>query len=280
MLLPRAFLVPGGGARGTRARVQQGSPLTLRAVATPEALADVVDQAAQTTSYVAMNRFKVRDGQGPAFEQRWAQRKSSLKKLQGFEWFSLMRRVQSPDPDDEYTYSSFTWWQTKKNFNSWRSGPAFKEAHGGGDFFSFVGMIINGLLTSKGPPKPCFWRGTQVDLPSTPPAVRFDGGPGSRPDLDGSAVLPSEVFVSLRRYGEKDVEGSLGEDSRALVSSAGLRFSQVLSRDQEPDDGAGAALLSVWDSRADFEASALAKAVAPPKGEALYEGVLVLEKDA
>ncbi|CAK0889301.1 unnamed protein product, partial [Prorocentrum cordatum] len=155
-------------------------------------------------------------------------------------------------------------------------------AHGGGDILSFLGMIVSGFMTSKGPPKPCFWRGEQVDLPSSPPAVRFDGGPGSRPDVDGSAVLPPEVFVSLRRYGSEDgVETSLGEDdSRALASAAGLRFSQVLRRDQEPDDGAGAALLSVWDSRADYEASAVAEAAAPPRGEALYEGVLVLERGA
>jgi len=159
------------------------------------------------SSYIAMNRFMVRDDQGPAFEKRWAQRKSSLKELEGFEWFALLRRVQSPDPNDEYTYSSFTWWANKKNFNSWRKGPAFKEAHGGGDIFAFLGMIVSGFLTSKGPPKPCFWRGAQVDLPGSAPAKRFEGGPGSRPDFEGSRVMEPEVFVSLRRFdSEKALE--------------------------------------------------------------------------
>lgn len=246
------------------------------AAETSTAVVDTVEADTKATSYVAMNRFMVRDGSGPAFEQRWAQRKSSLKTLDGFQWFGLLRRVQSPDPEDEYTYSSFTWWETKKNFNSWRKGPAFKEAHGGGDIFSFLGMIINGFLTSKGPPKPCFWRG-DVLVPDSAPAVKYDGGPGSKPEFGGEKVMDPEVFVSLRRYKDDRVKAELEENSRQLLGTEGFRFAHVLSRDQEADDGAGAALLTVWNSRKHYEASSLRRAAEPSRGEALYEGILVLE---
>ena len=90
--------------------------------------------------YVVFNRFQSRDGAGPRFEKRWADRKSSLKVLDGFRFFTLLRRaddVQLNDRPVEYAqgtadYMSMTVWETKKNFNSWRTGYAFKEAHGGG----------------------------------------------------------------------------------------------------------------------------------------------------
>ena len=34
---------------------------------------------------------------------------------------------------EEFNYSSFTVWNDKANFDAWRKGEAFKEAHGGGD---------------------------------------------------------------------------------------------------------------------------------------------------
>mmetsp|Transcript_46658 Transcript_46658/g.99619 ORF Transcript_46658/g.99619 Transcript_46658/m.99619 type:complete len:310 (+) Transcript_46658:38-967(+) len=278
LVLPFSFVSPKTPRLGS----QLVPRMMVHAVVAPETLVDKPDVVAPTTAYVAMNRFKVREGSGPAFEQRWAQRKSSLRRLKGFQWFALLRRVQSPDPDDEYSYSSFTWWKEKEDFNAWRKGPAFKEAHGGGDIFSFLGMIINGFLTSKGPPKPCFWNG-EVELPSAQISTKFEGGPGSKPDFDGSREMEAEVFVSLRRFskgdGDKDaLRASLREDRQSLVGAKGLRFSQVLSRDQEADDGADGALMSVWDSKEEYEASALGKASDPTRGEALYEGVLVLEK--
>lgn len=166
----------------------------------------------------------------------------------------------------------------KKDFQSWRTGPAFKEAHGGGDIFSFVGMIISGFLTSNGPPTPCFWRG-QVKLPDVPPPVKFDGGPGSKPEFDGSKdeSIEPDVFVSIRRFSTPD-HIDMEKQSELLIGASGLRFSQSLTRDDATDDGAGGALMSVWDSKEDYEASALGQAMVPSRGEALYEGILVLEK--
>ena len=44
--------------------------------------------------YVASNRFKLQAGKGPVFEKRWAERKSRLANLDGFRFFTLMRRVE------------------------------------------------------------------------------------------------------------------------------------------------------------------------------------------
>ena len=54
---------------------------------------------------------------------------------------------------------SFTVWETKDNFNAWRTGDAFKEAHGGGKFniSGFVSLISTALFIIKGSPKPAFY---------------------------------------------------------------------------------------------------------------------------
>ena len=43
--------------------------------------------------YIATNRFNVRPNKGPKFEKRWADRKSRLAKLDGFRFFTLLKRV-------------------------------------------------------------------------------------------------------------------------------------------------------------------------------------------
>jgi len=212
--------------------------------------------------YIAMNRFKVRDGADAKFEARWATRKSSLLKLRGFRWFGLFRRVppsgEDPEPyPDDYSYVSFTIWETKKNFEAWRTGPAFKEAHGGGGFFDFMGMVINGFMTSKGPPKPAFWQGmlmekTQEDKP------RLMTGPGGRVDADGSNVLDPEVFISMNRFTvapgrEADFEQRWAKRESKLTDMPGFRFFQLMRRDQTPDDDVNYVSMAAWDDRAAFE---------------------------
>jgi heme-degrading monooxygenase HmoA len=100
--------------------------------------------------YVATNRFGVRQGKSAKFEQRWATRKSRLAQLEGFKYFHLMRRVVLND-DGTTTYDegtdeasaqgnmvSFTVWEKKSDFSAWRSGEAFKEAHGGTSIGAFL----------------------------------------------------------------------------------------------------------------------------------------------
>lgn len=212
--------------------------------------------------YVAMNRFQVREGAEAQFEARWATRKSSLLELAGFRWFGLLRRVPPPGEDvepytDDYSYVSFTIWETKKNFNAWRTGPAFKEAHGGGSIFDFVGMIVNGFMTSKGPPKPAFWRGMLVEktLEDKP---RLMSGPGGRSDADGSKVLDPEVFVSMNRFTvapgrEAEFEQRWANRESSLQGLPGFRFFQLMRRDQSPDDDVNYISMAAWDDRAAFD---------------------------
>lgn len=100
--------------------------------------------------YIASNRFAVRQGKAAKFEQRWATRKSRLAQLDGFKYFHLMRRVVLNDDGstayDEGTNEvssqgnmvSFTVWEKKSDFSAWRSGEAFKEAHGGTSIGAFL----------------------------------------------------------------------------------------------------------------------------------------------
>mmetsp|Transcript_20085 Transcript_20085/g.46801 ORF Transcript_20085/g.46801 Transcript_20085/m.46801 type:complete len:345 (+) Transcript_20085:51-1085(+) len=265
--------------------------------------ADSEEALMEGQRYIAMNRFKVRYGAEATFETRWATRKSSLLTLAGFRWFGLFRRVPAPgdaeivpaDPD-EYNYVSFTIWENKKNFNSWRKGPAFKEAHGGGDIFAFVGMIINGFMTSKGPPKPAFWRSLSVDT-ATEAKDRLVSGPGGQPDADGSSMLDAEVAAMMLRFpvprDQKAAFEKAWQDERAkaagkLDSEPGFRFVQLLRRDQEPDDEVTYMAVSMWD-----DVEQLSKWRSTPSGESFvqavggiepipyfYEGTLVLESEA
>ncbi len=56
-----------------------------------------------------------------------------------------MRRVEldqatTPSFDEEFNYVSFTIWETKKDFNTWRQGDAFREAHGGYSLFVRINL--------------------------------------------------------------------------------------------------------------------------------------------
>eukprot|EP00929_Paragymnodinium_shiwhaense_P062809 TRINITY_DN31376_c0_g1_i1.p1 TRINITY_DN31376_c0_g1~~TRINITY_DN31376_c0_g1_i1.p1 ORF type:complete len:383 (-),score=97.57 TRINITY_DN31376_c0_g1_i1:202-1350(-) len=217
------------------------------------------DGLIQGERYIAMNRFMVREGSEAQFETRWATRKSSLLQLDGFRWFSLMRRVPGDKPieyDDEFSYVSFTIWETKKNFNAWRSGPAFKEAHGGGSPFDFFAMIINGFMTSKGPPKPAFWRSMLMEKTSEE-KERLLSGPGGRPDADGSKILDPEVFVSMNRFTvaegkEREFEQIWANRESKLKDLPGFRFFQLMRRDQTPDDDVNYISMAAWDDREAF----------------------------
>ena len=108
--------------------------------------------ALKAERYLATNRFKVKPQQGPKFEKRWADRKSRLSELDGFRFFTLLKRInddgteyEGPEPQ----YISFTTWENKDNFDAWRSGDAFREAHGGTGFAAirFVSNLCLLLLS-------------------------------------------------------------------------------------------------------------------------------------
>ncbi len=76
--------------------------------------------------YIAMNRFKIIKGEEQAFEDRWAQRDSSLSEVPGFVEFHLLR---GPESDDHTLYVSHTVWASEKSMEDWAQSEAFRKAH-------------------------------------------------------------------------------------------------------------------------------------------------------
>ncbi|EJK74106.1 hypothetical protein THAOC_04240 [Thalassiosira oceanica] len=158
--------------------------------------------------YVATNRFEVRSGRAAKFEKRWADRSSRLATLDGFKYFQLMRRVSLDNPSNSGidpqegeagNYVSFTIWETKKNFNSWRTGDAFKEAHGGTSLWAFVTTMISSARVLKGAPKPAMYDGLlqQSIVPSSVPEV-VDGWRSI--EANGKDILPAESFIAMNQF--------------------------------------------------------------------------------
>ena len=163
--------------------------------------------------YIATNRFAVRKGQQAKFEKRWATRKSRLATLPGFQYFHLMRRVTltnnnnvceydegTTDETAQENYVSFTIWNKKSDFSAWRSGEAFKEAHGGTSITAFLSTMVNSAFVLRGAPRPAFYDGLllqKADQPSFVPET-VDGW--RNVEADGVNTLPAECFVEMVKY--------------------------------------------------------------------------------
>ena len=87
--------------------------------------------------FVACNQFFVPSDNAFDFESRWKDRTSKLKECDGFISFDLLRRdVQAkghgivPMGEEEPSYMTCTIWKDRAAFDGWRTGTAFKEAHG------------------------------------------------------------------------------------------------------------------------------------------------------
>jgi heme-degrading monooxygenase HmoA len=162
--------------------------------------------------YVATNRFAVRKGQQAKFEKRWATRKSRLATLPGFQYFHLMRRVTISDNNecvyDEGTtdeaaqenYVSFTIWNKKSDFSAWRSGEAFKEAHGGTSITAFLSTMVNSALVLRGAPRPAFYDGLLLQKADQPTFVPETVDGWRNVEADGINTLPAECFVEMVKY--------------------------------------------------------------------------------
>jgi heme-degrading monooxygenase HmoA len=161
--------------------------------------------------YVATNRFAVRKGQNAKFEKRWATRKSRLSTLPGFKYFHLMRRVtlnedgtctyDEGDNDEtaQENYVSFTIWNKKSDFSAWRSGEAFKEAHGGTSIGAFLSTMVNSAMVLRGAPRPAFYDG--LHLQAVKPDVIPETVDGWRNvEHDGTNTLPAECCVQMIKY--------------------------------------------------------------------------------
>jgi heme-degrading monooxygenase HmoA len=76
--------------------------------------------------FIAMNRFKVRQGEEPAFEARWRERDTHLHTVPGFVEFHLLK---GPERDDHVLYASHTIWRSHADFEAWTRSEAFRAAH-------------------------------------------------------------------------------------------------------------------------------------------------------
>ena len=276
-------------ARGFQA-LRGASTRTLLRAATVEAAPAATGERLSAERYVVQNRFKVKKGREAAFEKRWADRESRLGNLDGFRFFCMLRRVDDADAADDVNYVSATVWETKANFDAWKKGDAFKEAHGGGAVAGVAGMLVATLQNTKGKPKVAAWEGLlPLGLPGAPPA---DGEGWRRVAADGEATLPSDVFVAMNRFpvaegSEDEFERRFADRSSTLADFAGFKGFLLLRRDGKVDDGATHSTFSVWDSRASFQAwlDSEKKPDEQPRKNLLagrptpsyYEGILALE---
>lgn len=76
--------------------------------------------------FIAMNRFKVIQGEEAAFEAMWLNRDSFLTSVPGFVEFHMLR---GPVREDHVLYSSHTIWRDKSAFEAWTTSDAFRAAH-------------------------------------------------------------------------------------------------------------------------------------------------------
>jgi len=220
-----------------------------------------------TELYVATNRFNTKPNKGPKFEKRWAERKSRLAELDGFQFFTLLRRVDVKEGDEvDFNYMSLTLWANKASFDAWRTGEAFKEAHGGGTLFGFVDMLVSSTMTLEGPPKPAFWNGM---LPLAVPVADEDKpevvGGWRQVEADGVNLIPADCYVTINRFSiapgrEADFEARWkGRDSK-LVEMPGFKSFSLCRRDAG-GKGHGAdkggdynyMSLTIWENKAAFE---------------------------
>ena len=104
------------------------------------------------------------------------------------------------DPE-EFNYTSLTIWDDKASFSAWRTGEAFKEAHGGGTLFGFVSMLVSSTLTLEGPPKPAFYDGIiPIEMPQDASAQPEVVGGWRNVQADGVNLIEPECFVAMNRF--------------------------------------------------------------------------------
>lgn len=200
--------------------------------------------------YIASNRFITRGAKAAAkFEARWANRKSRLATLDGFRYFTLLRQVPLEDVVGErgaramggtpsrYDYMSFTIWQDKPNFDAWRKGDAFKEAHGGTSIGAFLTAMVSSLQVLKGAPSPAFYDGIlHLSNPPVPDATKKIENGWRVVEADGVTLLPAECFIAANRFAvrpgaEAQFEERWSKRDSALAEMPGFKSFTMLRRD-------------------------------------------------
>jgi heme-degrading monooxygenase HmoA len=102
--------------------------------------------------FIAMNRFRVAEGQEGEFERRWRERETYLAGVIGFREFALLRG------DEPGEYISHSTWDSREAFTSWTRSDAFVAAHRQG---SAAGLLrepprvsLYDVVLSEGAPQP------------------------------------------------------------------------------------------------------------------------------
>ena len=267
-------------ARARRGRVVARSADIMDEVGTLE----LAEGQLASERYVASNRFRVQDGKGPAFEKRWAERPSRLARLDGFRFFTLMRRVEGGNAsydDEEANYVSFTIWEDKDGFDAWRKGDAFKEAHGGGTIFGFMSMLVSSLMILKGGPKPAFYDGLlSLSAPISTKSDKWQAADGWRQiPANGKDPIESDLFAAMNRFKvkpgkEAEFEKQWASRESELKEFPGFTTFLLLRRDAvNPDDGYNYSTYTVWENREAFDNwRANNKKHSAREGEPLFEG--------
>ena len=246
--------------------------------------------------YIASNRFKVRKNAGPKFEKRWADRKSRLADLEGFRFFTLLKRVEEDGSEwsssDLGNYISFTVWANKENFNTWRSGDAFKEAHGGGGLTGFIGLLSTALFILDGGPKPAFYDALLpiVSDGSVLSNLRSENG-WRKVEADGVSPIDPEIFLVQNSFKVVEGEERRFEQQWANKESSLLQFPGFVGfylqrRDAtKADDGFNFMSSAFWKDKASYlkwKSSTseiidfFANDLSGPPGISFYEGKLTL----
>jgi len=212
--------------------------------------------------YIATNRFNVRKGAMPKFEKRWADRKSRLATLDGFKFFTLLKRVEEFDADysnegDKGNYVSWTIWGNKDAFDTWRAGDAFKEAHGGGGITGFIGLLTTALFILEGGPKPAFYDGL-ISRAGEQLNFKSEGGWRIVP-ADGVNFLPVDCFMAQNRYEVKagrevEFESHWKALDDSISGVEGFVGFFVQRRDaSKADDGYNYITSTIWKSKESFK---------------------------
>jgi len=78
--------------------------------------------------FVAMNRFKVKAGREAEFEAVWKNRNSTLKEMDGFVSFHLLRGDVN-GAEGYRAYVSHSVWRSHDAFTAWTKSQNFRDAH-------------------------------------------------------------------------------------------------------------------------------------------------------
>lgn len=76
--------------------------------------------------YIAMNRFKIKQGEEQRFIELWRNRDSQLKEVPGFINFNLL---QGSTQEGYTLFASHAQWKSEEAFKNWTQSEAFRKAH-------------------------------------------------------------------------------------------------------------------------------------------------------